>query len=495
MTVEVQVPFNAYVAAPGATVFTYEFKIVSPADLICTIDGGTPLKLGVDYSLSGVGSNDGGDLTLFVPLAGAEIVLLKLQMTFNRLTDYQQNGDFNAVIVNNDFDRLWLALQQLGQDLKRSIKVPFTETTDQTVTVSSAARANKALVFDASGNITASADNYNDQAADAAASALAAQAAKNATLLAASDADADRIAADLSAQAAAASAASINPANLMHLTGNEVAAGVKTFSDPPIIPTQAATDDSTKGASTAFVQARVAKIGGFKNILINGDFRVNQRGYVSGTNTGGANQYTLDRWRVVTSGQNLTYAASGNGLAVTAPAGGLEQTIEGANIVGGTYVASWIGAGTFKVNGVAATKGATFTLPSNTNAVIQIVGAVAKLQVELGSRATDFEERPYGVELAMCQRYYLLVPYTIEGYAAGANFRISNPLMFPTQMRVTPTRVRVVTGTHANIRSSDPTNYVGLQNLTSSGCSPSVEAASVGYTTAVGFIDSLSAEL
>ncbi len=34
-------------------------------------------------------------------------------MALERLIDYQQNGDFLAANVNRDFDRLWLAMQQL----------------------------------------------------------------------------------------------------------------------------------------------------------------------------------------------------------------------------------------------------------------------------------------------------------------------------------------------------------------------------------------------
>jgi hypothetical protein len=43
-------------------------------------------------------------------------------------------------------------------------------------------------------------------------------------------------------------------------------------------------------------------LSGVRNLVINGNFAINQRAYVSGAATSGANQYTLDRWRVVTSG-------------------------------------------------------------------------------------------------------------------------------------------------------------------------------------------------
>lgn len=95
----------------------------------------------------------------------------------------------------------------------------------------------------------------------------------------------------------------------------------------------------------------------FRNKIINGNFGINQRGYVSGTATSGANQYTLDRWRVVISGQNLAFSTSGNGNSVTAPAGGIEQVIEGANIEGGTYTLSWTGTATAAINGSAIVNG------------------------------------------------------------------------------------------------------------------------------------------
>jgi hypothetical protein len=183
----------------------------------------------------------------------------------------------------------------------------------------------------------------------------------------------------------------------------------------------------------------------FRNKVVNGNFNVNQRVYASGTATVVANQYTLDCWRVVTSGQNLAYAASGNGNIVTAPAGGLEQTIEGANIEGGTYVASWTGAGTCTVNGTAIANGGNVALPANTNVVIHLVGAVSKFQLELGTVPTAFEFRPVSIEIGICQRYAWRLVSSLYGACNGASGG-NVAIQFPVQMRATPTYTNTSNG-------------------------------------------------
>lgn len=171
------------------------------------------------------------------------------------------------------------------------------------------------------------------------------------------------------------------------------------------------------------------ELAGFRNLIINPLGRINQRGYVSGTATGSANQYTLDRWRVVTSGQNLTFSATGNGLTMTAPAGGVEQVIEGTNIAGGIYTLSWLGTATATVNGGAVTNGGQVSLSANTNATVRFTGGTYyQPQLEFGDRQSAFEQRPNSTELAFCQRYYCktfqqsVAPANNNGNQSGALF-------------------------------------------------------------------------
>jgi hypothetical protein len=188
------------------------------------------------------------------------------------------------------------------------------------------------------------------------------------------------------------------------------------------------------------------QLAGFRNILINGNFSINQRNYVSGTATTSANQYTLDRWKVLVSGQNLAFAASGNGNQITAPAGGVQQVIENVNVGGGTYTISWTGTATAQVNGAAATNGSQVTLPANTQATVTFFsGTVSKAQLEPGTKGTPFEQRLIGTEIMLCQRYFQLFGAgttwsagSLSGAGSNQDFRIF-AISFPTPMRVAPT--------------------------------------------------------
>jgi len=188
-----------------------------------------------------------------------------------------------------------------------------------------------------------------------------------------------------------------------------------------------------------------------RNLVVNGDFSVNQRVY-GGTLTTAANQVTLDRWRVVVSGQAITFGAASPGRTVTAPAGGMEQIIEAGWVRGGVHTLSWGGTATATVNGAAITSGGqTASLATNTAVTLRFTGGtVSDVQFERGSSATPREYRPPLTELMLCQRDYAksyaiatapgnvtaLGRYWFSGNVSGS---ILGFVPFPVSMRIAPT--------------------------------------------------------
>lgn len=192
----------------------------------------------------------------------------------------------------------------------------------------------------------------------------------------------------------------------------------------------------------------------FKNRIINGAMAVAQRG-TSFTLTSGATAYTLDRWYANTTGGAGVVAQTGsvgaNNLQITGAAGVSScffgQKIESNNIadlVGQTVTYSitlssstlttinWyarypnaqdnyagvtnISNGTLTLTSTPTQYTFNIVLPAgaaNGLEIFFLTGAftsgtlvATKAQLEKGSVATSFDYRPYGTELALCQRYY-----------------------------------------------------------------------------------------
>ena len=144
------------------------------------------------------------------------------------------------------------------------------------------------------------------------------------------------------------------------------------------------------------------------NIIINGNFSINQREYVSGQVTGTNNQYTLDRWTIISQGGAVTYSANINdsGRLVVVPSNVYFRqlfTIEESGI----YTLSYFGTSTCYVNGVVVTNGMSFTLSFNVlHQIVFINGTVSRVKIEKGKFSTPFYPMPYATELILCKRYF-----------------------------------------------------------------------------------------
>jgi hypothetical protein len=87
---------------------------------------------------------------------------------------------------------------------------------------------------------------------------------------------------------------------------------------------------------------------GTKNVIIDGNFNVNQRG-VSGTVTLAAGAYGHDRWKGGASGCTYTFATVENVTTLTISAGSLIQVVEGLNLQSGIYTLSFSGTAQGKI--------------------------------------------------------------------------------------------------------------------------------------------------
>jgi hypothetical protein len=136
-------------------------------------------------------------------------------------------------------------------------------------------------------------------------------------------------------------------------------------------------------------------------------------------------------------------------------------------------------AGAWAASGYYSATGATSVVGTN-GATFYITG----VQLEKGSTATSFDYRPYGTELALCQRYYVKTGSGANYTAIGSGFNgtgtaTSTYIKFPVSMRASPTV------SQSNMAVSHGAFLV--TTITSiSGTNASTDSANVNFDVASG---------
>lgn len=102
-------------------IFTIPFLLLAPSDLDVFIDG---VEVVSGFTITGAG-NPTSTITFTVAPPNLSSILLNLNVPFERLNDYQENGDFLSSTVNRDFDRIWQALKQLLRTSGRALTLGF----------------------------------------------------------------------------------------------------------------------------------------------------------------------------------------------------------------------------------------------------------------------------------------------------------------------------------------------------------------------------------
>jgi hypothetical protein len=110
--------------------------------------------LGADYTVTGVGLSNGGNVVFLAAPANGAAVQRARKVPYTRSVDYQNNGDFQENTVDSDFDLLEMQVQQIAADAARALKAPLSVTADQVMTdIDWASRASKVIGFDALGSL------------------------------------------------------------------------------------------------------------------------------------------------------------------------------------------------------------------------------------------------------------------------------------------------------------------------------------------------------
>jgi hypothetical protein len=149
----------SYSGNSSTTVFAYTFKILDDDEIqviIRTSDGTETIKTKTtDYTVSGVGSAGGGNITFLAAPVTGQTVVLKRNTTKTQETDYVANDPFPANSHEEALDRVTMIAQEIQEELQRSIKLSKTNTMTSTeFNVGAADRANKILAFDTNGEIS-----------------------------------------------------------------------------------------------------------------------------------------------------------------------------------------------------------------------------------------------------------------------------------------------------------------------------------------------------
>jgi hypothetical protein len=258
--------------------------------------------------------------------------------------------------------------------------------------------------------------------------------------------------------------ATMTPKSIVDAKGDLIAA---TANDTPArlaVGTngQVLTADSTAATGLAWA---AASSGASVNLLLNSNFALNQRVYVSAANLA-SGTYGFDRWKSNYTNTTLTFTASTQGQSITINAsGGLQQVIEQGLVSAGTYTLSWTGTATGRVYNSGGTPPSyaaspvTFTADGAANVVIEFTASgstktLSKVQFNAGTGTTWGLATPtLQTELAACQRYFQKsYPYAttigasfpggysmtmVENNVANSNYYHYQPLI--VQCRTAPT--------------------------------------------------------
>ena len=352
-----------YISSGGQTVFPFSFKIYTDEDVkvYLTPSGQSAddvtdlLMLTNDYTVS-INGDLGGTMTLIAGANSGDAVVIQRSLAITRLVDYQTGGDLLAGTLNLDQNyQTYLVADQQAEN-NRYLTLPASAVGVDTDLP--APTPFNFLQWNGSANALV---NVNSLQADGflwTAADVYTKTESNSTFV--------------------------------NITGDTMLGNLE-------VP------------SFSINGVEVSTTTGYKNILINGDKRVNQDAYAGGVLADGV--YGYDMWKGADSDANI------------------EQIIEQQNITTGTYTISWVGGGTATIDGnTGLSSGDSVAITVAGNISVKVPKASTDIQLESGTVATSFELRNFAIELSMAQRYYEIYNFSLlfSTYRVNEAFKTIN---------------------------------------------------------------------
>jgi len=165
-TTRVNGPYTSGTALP----FTFKVFSTSDMDVIrlnTTTGVETVLVLNSDYTVALNGNqntNPGGTVNLTVAASATSTVTITSDIANLQPTDLTNQGGFYPEVITDALDRATIQIQQMSEDVGRSLKGPISDGSLNMELPTAAQRANKYLVFDANGLPISSAGSGTDTA-------------------------------------------------------------------------------------------------------------------------------------------------------------------------------------------------------------------------------------------------------------------------------------------------------------------------------------------
>ena len=171
----------------------------------------------------------------------------------------------------------------------------------------------------------------------------------------------------------------------------------------------------------------------------------------------------------------------------------------------GVMIRFGLGSGSTFTTAAGSWAAGNFVQPTGSVSVVGTNGAtfyITGVQLEAGSAATPFERRPYGTELALCQRYLPVAAIPANNYMyAGQVFGTTNAqafIPFSVVSRVAPTGITAVGSPQFSSAGGTPTGSVTFQAGSTFGASISgtgISGFTVGNATSLVTINAGGAQI